>query len=139
MTFLPTQVEGQWFYLYLILDLTAGRSSASRSTQTTAPITPVHLAEIALRWWKACTACAIKPVCCTVTTVQIAEGHHRPRYALLVLASSHPTSRPRVSDDNAFAEALFRTAKYHCLQLLVKGFADLDAARQWVACFVRWA
>jgi transposase InsO family protein len=37
-------------------------------------------------------------------------------------------SRPRVSDDNAFVEALFRTAKYRP-QFPTKGFADLDQAR----------
>ena len=37
-------------------------------------------------------------------------------------------SRPRVSDDNAYAEALFRTAKYRP-EFPLKGFADLDAAQ----------
>jgi putative transposase len=46
-------------------------------------------------------------------------------------------SRPRVSDDNAFAEALFRTAKYRP-DFPPKGFADLDAARKWAVCFVQW-
>jgi hypothetical protein len=46
-------------------------------------------------------------------------------------------SRPRVSDDNAFAEALFRTAKYRP-EFPLKGFADLDAARQWAGRFVHW-
>jgi hypothetical protein len=46
-------------------------------------------------------------------------------------------SRPRVSDDNPFVEALFRTAKYRPAFPL-KGFADLDAARQWAAGFVHW-
>jgi transposase InsO family protein len=46
-------------------------------------------------------------------------------------------SRPRVSDDNAFAEALFRTAKYRP-EFPLKGFAGLDAARQWAARFVLW-
>jgi hypothetical protein len=46
-------------------------------------------------------------------------------------------SRPRVSDDNAFAEALFRTAKYRP-EFPPKGFADLEAARQWALRFVRW-
>jgi putative transposase len=46
-------------------------------------------------------------------------------------------SRPRVSDDNAFAEALFRTAKYRP-EFPLKGFADLNAARQWAAVFVHW-
>ncbi|KAA3621931.1 MAG: transposase [Proteobacteria bacterium] len=44
-------------------------------------------------------------------------------------------SRPRVSDDNAFVESLFRTCKYvpnfpRC------GFASLDDARRWVQEFV---
>jgi hypothetical protein len=46
-------------------------------------------------------------------------------------------SRPRVSDDNAFSEALFRTAKYRP-EFPTKGFADLDAARAWAAGFVHW-
>ena len=46
-------------------------------------------------------------------------------------------SRPRVSDDNAFAEALFRTAKYRP-EFPLKGFADLDAAREWAVRFVHW-
>lgn len=46
-------------------------------------------------------------------------------------------SRPRVSDDNAFAESLFRTAKYRP-QCPVQGFETLDQARAWAAEFVRW-
>src|ERR1700730_9435699 len=46
-------------------------------------------------------------------------------------------SRPRVSDDNAFAEALFRTAKYRP-EFPLKGFADLASARQWAMRFVHW-
>ena len=46
-------------------------------------------------------------------------------------------SRPRVSDDNAYAESLFRTAKYRP-EFPAKGFADLDAARAWAKHFVRW-
>ena len=46
-------------------------------------------------------------------------------------------SRPRVSDDNAYAEALFRTAKYRP-EFPSKGFESLNAAREWAASFVRW-
>ena len=42
-----------------------------------------------------------------------------------------------MSDDNAYAESLFRTAKYRP-EFPVKGLADLDAARAWAAGFVRW-
>ena len=82
-------------------------------------------------------------------------SHERPRFylylilngatlkATTVLAMLHwlgikPSySRPRVSDDNAFVESLFRTAKYRP-EFPAKGFPDLDAARAWAADFVRW-
>ena len=46
-------------------------------------------------------------------------------------------SRPRVSDDNAYAESLFRTAKYRP-EFPSKGFEALEAAREWGAAFVHW-
>jgi len=39
LTFLASQIMGQWFYLYLILDVYSRRSSASRFIRPTAPIT----------------------------------------------------------------------------------------------------
>ena len=53
----------------------------------------------------------------------------------LGIRASH--SRPRVSDDNAFVESLFRTAKYR-QEFPVKGLDSLDQARQWASNFVRW-
>lgn len=46
-------------------------------------------------------------------------------------------SRPSVSDDNPFAEALFRTLKYHP-GYPSKPFADIESARAWVRGFVAW-
>lgn len=46
-------------------------------------------------------------------------------------------SRPRVSDDNPFSEALFRTLKYRP-DYPDGPFVSLEAARAWVARFVRW-
>lgn len=46
-------------------------------------------------------------------------------------------SRPRVSDDNAYSEALFRTLKYRP-GYPAKPFASLEEADAWVAGFVRW-
>jgi transposase InsO family protein len=46
-------------------------------------------------------------------------------------------SRPRVSDDNAFVESLFRTMKY-CPEYPSKGFASVEDARAWVGRFVAW-
>jgi len=46
-------------------------------------------------------------------------------------------SRPRVSDDNAFSEALFSTVKGRP-EYPTKPFESLEAARIWVEEFVRW-
>lgn len=48
-----------------------------------------------------------------------------------------PYSRPRLSKDNSFTDALFRTAKYRP-QFPVKGFADLEQARQSASSPVHW-
>jgi hypothetical protein len=46
-------------------------------------------------------------------------------------------SRPRVSDDNPYSEALFRTLKYRP-SYPGGPFKSLEAAREWVADFVAW-
>jgi len=46
-------------------------------------------------------------------------------------------SRPSVSDDNAFIEALFRTMKYRP-GYPRKPFASIEAASRWVEDFVAW-
>ncbi len=53
--------------------------------------------------------------------------------AKLEIATSY--SRPRVSNDNAFSEALFKTLKY--VKTFPKGgFANIKEAREWVRGFV---
>lgn len=46
-------------------------------------------------------------------------------------------SRPRVSNDNAYAEAMFRTVKYRPAYP-DRGFDSLEAAQHWVADFGQW-
>jgi hypothetical protein len=46
-------------------------------------------------------------------------------------------SRPSVSDDNPYSEALFRTLKY-CPAWPNRPFASLEEARAWVHAFVNW-
>ena len=46
-------------------------------------------------------------------------------------------SRPRVSNDNAYSEALFRTTKYRH-DFPEDGFKTVEDARVWVLGFVRW-
>jgi hypothetical protein len=46
-------------------------------------------------------------------------------------------SWPRVSDDNAVVESLFRTTKYRS-EFQSRRFADLEQAHQWTIGFVHW-
>jgi putative transposase len=46
-------------------------------------------------------------------------------------------SRPRVSNDNPYFEAMLRTLKYRP-EFRYKGFETLEATREWVVKFVNW-
>jgi transposase InsO family protein len=46
-------------------------------------------------------------------------------------------SRPRVSNDNAFAESAFKTLKYRP-DFPINGFATLIEAQDWVQKFIEW-
>lgn len=46
-------------------------------------------------------------------------------------------SRPRVSNDNPYAESIFRTCKYRP-NYPSAGFKDLTQARTWVLAFAKW-
>lgn len=46
-------------------------------------------------------------------------------------------SRPRVSDDNPYSEALFKTLKY-CPEYPFQPFTGIEAARIWVGNFTNW-
>ena len=121
-------------YFYLILDLYSRKSVGFEVHDTDSAEHAAHLARrTALA--EGIHAKSVRPV--------LHGDNGATLKATTVLAMLHwlgiePSySRPRVSDDNAFAEALFRTAKYRP-EFPPKGFVDLDAARQWTARFVHW-
>lgn len=134
MTYLPAQVLGRWFHLYLILDLYSRKIVGWEVHDSDHADHAAHLVRrTALA--EGIAALATKPVLhgdngatLKATTV----------LAMLNWLGVKPSySRPRVSDDNAYAESLFRTAKYRP-EFPTKGFADLDEARAWAASFVHW-
>jgi transposase InsO family protein len=134
VTFLPAQIQGRWFYFYLILDLYSRKIVGFEVHDTDSAEHAAHLARrTALA--EGVHAKPVRPV--------LHGDNGATLKATTVLAMLHwlgiePSySRPRVSDDNAFAEALFRTAKYRP-EFPLKGFADLDSARQWAMRFVHW-
>jgi transposase InsO family protein len=134
VTFLPAQIQGRWFYFYLILDRYSRKIVGFEVHDTDSAEHAAHLARrTALA--EGVQAMPVRPV--------LHGDNGATLKATTVLAMLHwlgiePSySRPRVSDDNAFAEALFRTAKYRP-EFPIKGFADLTAAREWSARFVQW-
>ena len=134
VTFLPSPIQGRWFYFYLILDLYSRKIVGFEVHDTDSAEHAAHLARrTALA--EGVHAMAVRPV--------LHGDNGATLKATTVLAMLHwlgiePSySRPRVSDDNAFAEALFRTAKYRP-EFPLTGFAGLDSARQWARRFVQW-
>ena len=68
---------------------------------------------------------------------QVLRAEARMLETLRRLGVTSSFSRPRVSNDNAYAESLFRTCKYRP-NYPVNGFATIDDARDWVLSFSRW-
>ena len=134
MTYLPAQVLGRWFHLYLILDLYSRKIVGWEVHDSDHADHAAHRVRRTARA-EGIAALAIKPVLhgdngstLKATTV----------LAMLNWLGVKPSySRPRVSDDNAYAESLFRTAKYRP-EFPVKGFDTLDDARAWAIRFVHW-
>ena len=134
VTFLPATVQGRWFYLYLILDLYSRKIVGFEVHDTDSADHAAHLAR-RTGLTEGVHAMPVRPV--------LHGDNGATLKGITVLAMLHwlgiePSySRPRVSDDNPYAEAVFRTAKYRP-EFPVKGFAELDAAREWAARFVHW-
>ena len=134
MTFLPTQILGRWLYLYLILDVYSRKIVGFEVHDSDDASHAAHLVK----------RTALAEGIHSMLTKPVLHGDNGSTLkATTVLAMLHwlgvkPSySRPRVSDDNAYAEALFRTAKYRP-EFPHKGFAELEQARAWAARFVRW-
>lgn len=134
LTFLASQVAGQWFYLYVILDIYSRKIVGFEVHENDSAD---HAVDLLRRT-------ALSEGLHTLARKPVLHGDNGATMkATTVLAMLHwlgirPSySRPRVSDDNAFVEALFRTAKYRP-QFPACGFADLQAARAWASQFVTW-
>ena len=134
MTYLPASVIGLWFHLYLILDLYSRKIVGWEVHDSDHAEHAAHLVR----------RTALAEGIAALSTKPVLHGDNGSTLkATSVLAMLHwlgvkPSySRPRVSDDNAYAEALFRTAKYRP-EFPTQGFADLEEARAWAAGFVHW-
>lgn len=133
-TYLPTLVNGAWYYLYLIQDLYSRKIVAWEVHDTD---DSAHAARLVQR------AALAEGIAGLDDQVVLHGDNGATLKATTVLAmlqwlGVQPSySRPRVSDDNAFVESLFRTAKYRP-EFPSGGFKDLQAAREWASRFVHW-
>lgn len=132
ITYLPTVVKGLYFYLYMIMDVFSrkivgwevfGTESADHAASL---IRKTYLRE----------GIAGEPL-----VLHSDNGSPMKAATMLVtlqkLGVIPSFSRPSVSNDNAYSEALFKTLKY-TPGYPAKPFESIDQARQWVAGFNHW-
>jgi transposase InsO family protein len=132
ITYLPTSVKGVFFYLYLFMDVYSRK------------IVGWQVYERESSEWAADMVRDIVPregIPCQQVTLHSDNGG--PMKGATMLATLQTLgilpsfSRPAVSNDNPYSEALFKTLKYRP-DYPARPFADLTQARRWVTGFVDW-
>lgn len=132
ITWLPAYIRGMFFYLYMIVDVFSrkivGWEVFDRECSSYAA-SFVHKAVLA-------EGCVLEPLVLHSDNGSPQKGFtlNAKLESLGIMASF---SRPRVSNDNPFSEALFRTCKYRP-GYPKHGFETIKDARDWVSQFVHW-
>ncbi len=132
ITYLPAAVRGQFYYLYLFVDVWSRRiAKAVVLAEESAEHAATLLEE----------ACREHGIVADELTLHSDNGSPMKGATMLATMQSlgivPSFSRPSVSDDNAFSESLFRTLKY-VPSYPRKPFESMDAAWAWVERFVAW-
>jgi transposase InsO family protein len=131
ITYLPGPIQGVFFFLYLMLDVFSRKIIAHEvHAQESAEHAATLITQAVAREGVGRDVLVVhqdngSPMKGSTYVAKLAELGVQPSY-----------SRPGVSDDNAYAEALFRTCKYR--PDFPGAFASLEEARQWALRFVRW-
>jgi putative transposase len=132
ITYLRTTVRGAFFYLYVIVDIYSRKIVGWWIAAEESMDIAAGLIDRATREYNV-----------PANALVLHSDNGGPMKGSTMLATLHKLgvlasfSRPRVSDDNPYAEALFRTLKYRP-GYPRKPFAAIDDARAWVAGFVAW-
>ena len=132
ITLLPGPAKGQFYYLYMVLDVWSRRILGVEVHEQ-------ECGELAKHFFdRVCRDEGISP---GSTILHADNGAPMRSYTLATklaeLGIEMSFSRPRVSNDNAYAESLFRTLKYH-QSYPHRCFRDLLSVRAWVDGFVEW-
>lgn len=132
ITLLPTVVRGVYLYLYLIVDVWSRRIVGWR-------VAAREGADIAAEFvMQTCREGDIDPGGLVLHSDNGAAMRGNTMIATLQWLGVVPSfSRPHVSNDNPYSEALFRTLK-HIPTYPRLPFAGVDSAQRWVAWFVDW-
>jgi len=132
ITYLPTSVTGIFFYLYMIMDIYSRRIVGWEVYEKQSD----ELASIVAK--KACLSEGIYG-----KGLVLHSDNGSPMKGASMLATLQKLgvvasfSRPSVSNDNPYSEALFRTLKYKP-GYPVKPFPSIDESRNWVLLFAKW-
>ena len=132
ITYLLSQIRGQYFYLYLFVDVFSRKAVGAEVHAEESMAHSSRLLETI------CHAEGIEPHQVSVHADNGGAMKGSTMLATMQRLGVMPSfSRPSVSNDNPFSESLFRTVKY-CPLYPTKPFASLGAARAWVAIFMQW-
>jgi transposase InsO family protein len=132
ITYLKSPVRGQYYYLYLIVDIFSRMIVGHE----------VYLSESA-EYASALIDDATKVQNVKRHQLTLHSDNGGPMKGATMLSTLQrlgvvPSfSRPKVSDDNPFSESLFKTLKYRP-SYPDGSFASITEARAWVDRFVRW-
>ncbi|SHJ62296.1 Transposase InsO and inactivated derivatives [Malonomonas rubra DSM 5091] len=132
ITYLRSSIRGQFFYLYLILDVWSRKIIA-------ATVFPKESGQnSALLFVEAFHRHGVDPKSLTLHSDNGSPMKGSTMLATLQRLGVVPSfSRPGVSNDNPFSESLFRTLKYRP-EYPSRPFATEQDAQKWVDAFVHW-
>lgn len=132
ITYLPQQLRGAFFYLYLFVDVFSRKIVGWQ-------VFDCESAELAGQLLR--DICQRRGIAPGQLTVHSDNGSPMKGETMLAtmqrLGVAHSRSRPAVSNDNPYSESLFKTLKYRP-QLPLKPFENLLQARRWVTELVHW-
>ena len=132
ITYLPSVVRGRFYYLYMLEDIFSRKIVGAEVYECESG---EYAAELLQRTLIHENALYTGVVVHSDNGVPMKSQTMRAKAYELGVTTSY--SRPRVSNDNPFAESLFRTCKYRP-DWPSHGFKSLEEARRWVLTFTRW-
>lgn len=129
ITYLRTSVKGTFFYLYLFMDIWSRKIVGWTIANS-------ESGDIAAQM--------ITTICIenNIDSINLHSDNGSPMKCGTMLATlewlgvTPSFSRPRVSNDNAFSESLFKTLKYR--PSYPSKFETIEQSQKWVTVFVSW-